>query len=95
MPPKCQLRVQAVLALFHREAVVRVSTPYRICRSDLYKFQRRALEAMRDTLNDEKRGPRTPHNRLSADQEAAIRHVCERHPTLSSGLQEQSPENLR
>jgi transposase InsO family protein len=84
MPPKCQLRVQAVLALFRGEAVGQVSTQYRICRSDLYKFQRRALEAMRDALNDEKRGPRTPHNRLAADQEEAIRHACERHPTPSS-----------
>jgi transposase InsO family protein len=73
-----------VLALFRGEAVVQVSTQYRICRSDLYKFHRRALEAMRDALNDEKRGPRTPHNRLAADQEEAIRRVCERHPTLSS-----------
>jgi transposase InsO family protein len=84
MPPKCQLRVQAVLALFRGEAVVQVSTQYQICRSDLYKFHRRALEAMREALNDEKRGPRTPHNRLSANQEEAIRHVCERYPTLSS-----------
>jgi hypothetical protein len=37
MPPKCQLRVQAVLALFRGEAVVQVSTQYQICRSDLYK----------------------------------------------------------
>jgi hypothetical protein len=75
-PPKCQLRVQAVLALFRGEAVVQVSTQYRICRSELYKFQRRALEAMRDALNDAKRGPRTPHHRLAADQEAAIKHMC-------------------
>jgi transposase InsO family protein len=84
MPPKCQLRVQAVLALFRGEAVVQVSTQYQICRSDLSKFHRRALEAMRDALNDEKRGPRTPPNTLSADQEEALRHVCERHPTFSS-----------
>lgn len=84
MPPKCQLRVQAVLALFRGEAAVQVSVQYRISRSDLYKFHRRALEAMHEALNDEKRGPRTPHNKLSADQEEAIRHVCERHPTLSS-----------
>jgi transposase InsO family protein len=84
LPPKCQLRVQAVLALFRGETARQVSTQYRICRSDLYKFHRRALDAMRDALNDEKRGPRTPHNRLSADQEEAIKHVCERHPTLSS-----------
>ena len=84
MPSKCERRVQAVLALFRGEAVVQVSTQYQICRSDLYKFHRRALDAMRDALNDEKRGPRTPHNRLAADKEEAIRNVCERHPTLSS-----------
>jgi transposase InsO family protein len=84
MLPKCQRRVQAVLALFRGQAVAQVSMRYRICRSDLYKFYRRALDAMRDALNDEKRGPRTPHNRLEADKEEAIRHVCERHPTLSS-----------
>jgi hypothetical protein len=44
MPPKCQHRVQAVLALFRGEAVAQVSTQYQICRSDLYKFQRRAVE---------------------------------------------------
>jgi len=64
--------------------VAQVSTQYRICRSDLYKFHRRALEAMREALTDAKRGPRTPHNRLDAEQEDAIRNVCERHPTLSS-----------
>jgi transposase InsO family protein len=84
VPPKCQLRVQAVLALFRGEAVGQVSTRFRICRSDLYKFHRRALDAMREALKDEKRGPRTPYNRLAADQEEAIRNVCERHPTLSS-----------
>lgn len=84
LPPKCERRVQAVLALFRGEAVGQVSTRYRICRSDLYKFQRRALDAMRDALTDAKRGPRTPHNRLAPAQEEAIRNICERHPTLSS-----------
>jgi hypothetical protein len=84
MLPKCQRRVQAVLALCRGQAVAQVSMRYRICRSDLYKFHRRALDAMREALNDEKRDPRTPHNRLAADKEEAIRNVCERHPTLSS-----------
>jgi transposase InsO family protein len=84
MLPKCQRRVQAVLALCRGQAVAQVSMRYRICRSDLYKFHQRALDAMRDALNDEKRGPRTPHNRLEAEQEEAIRNVCKRHPTLSS-----------
>ena len=52
MPPKCERRVQAVLALFRGEAVAQVSTQNRICRSDLYKFHRRAVEAMRESLNN-------------------------------------------
>jgi hypothetical protein len=36
VPPKCRVRVQAVLALFRGEAIGQVSTQYRICRSDLY-----------------------------------------------------------
>jgi hypothetical protein len=65
MPPKCQRRVQAVLALFRGEAVAQVSTQYRICRSDLYKFHRRALTALHHVLDDQPRGPKQPHNRLS------------------------------
>jgi hypothetical protein len=59
MPLKCQHRVQAVLALFRGEAVVQVSTEYRICRSDLYKFHRRALDATRSTIRREALGLRT------------------------------------
>jgi transposase InsO family protein len=39
---------------------------------------------MRDALRDEKKGPKTPHNRLDVQKEGAIRSVCERHSTLSS-----------
>jgi hypothetical protein len=77
-------RVQAVLALLRGELAAQVSAQFAICRSDLYKFRRRALDAMRAALSDEKKGPKTPHNRLDAQKEDAIRSVCERHPTLSS-----------
>ena len=78
------IRVQAVLALLRGELAAQVSAQSAICRSDLYKFRRRALDAMRVALGDEKKGPKTPHNRLDAQKEDAIRSVCERHPTLSS-----------
>jgi transposase InsO family protein len=80
----CERRVQAVLALFRGEPVTRVSTQYRVCRRDLYKFHRRALAAIRQALADHRRGPRQPHNRLAADQEAAVVSLCERYPTWSS-----------
>jgi transposase InsO family protein len=66
------------------EPVTQVSTQYRICRRDLYKFRRRALAAIRQALVDHRRGPKRPHNRLAADQEAAVVSLCERYPTWSS-----------
>ena len=48
MPPKLERRVQAVLALFRGVPAARVSVQFGICPSDLYKFRRRALAAMRD-----------------------------------------------
>ena len=81
---KSSIRVQAVLALLRGEPAAQVSAQFAICRSDLYKFRRRALEAMRKALGGEKKGPKIPHNRLDAQKEDAIRSVCERHPTLSS-----------
>src|SRR5262245_22065770 len=64
--PTCERRVQAVLALFRGEPVTQVSTQYKVCRRDLYKFRRRALAAIRQALTDHRRGPRRPHNRLAA-----------------------------
>jgi hypothetical protein len=55
-----QSRVQAVLALFRREKASDVSTSSGICRSDLYKFRKRALAAMREALKDHLRGPKRP-----------------------------------
>jgi hypothetical protein len=60
--PTCEQRVQAVLALFRGEPVTQVSTQYRVCRRDLYKFRRRALAAIRQALTDHRRGPRRSHN---------------------------------
>ncbi|HSF32234.1 MAG TPA: helix-turn-helix domain-containing protein [Candidatus Tectomicrobia bacterium] len=64
--------------------MTQVSTQYRVCRRDLYKFRRRALAAIRQALADHRRGPRRPHKRLAADQEAAVVSLCERYPTWSS-----------
>jgi transposase InsO family protein len=73
-----------VLAILRGEPVTQVSANFAICRSDLYKFRKRALDTMRDALRDEKKGPKTPHNRLDVQKEGAVRSVCERRPTLSS-----------
>jgi transposase InsO family protein len=77
-------RVQAILDLFHGDAMADVSTRYGIGRSDLYKFQRRALAAINDALADRRRGPRRPHNRIAPASEAQIVALCQRHPTWSS-----------
>jgi transposase InsO family protein len=77
-------RLQAVLALFKGHSIAQVCQQYNICRSDLFKFKCRALLAMKSALADERKGPRTPVNKLSAEKEQQIRAVCERHPTLSS-----------
>ena len=54
---RSSIRVQAVLALLRGELATQVSAQFAICRSDLYKFRKRALDAMRDALRDEKKGP--------------------------------------
>jgi transposase InsO family protein len=74
-------RVQAVLALFRGEKASRVSSRYRLARSDLYKFRRRALKAMREALADQRRGPQHAHNRLDAHSEQRVVALCQRHPT--------------
>lgn len=83
VPSKGERRVQAVLALFRGEAVPQVSTPYRICRSDLYEFRRRALRAMREALADQRRGPRRAHHRLDTHRAQKVISLCQRHPTHS------------
>src|SRR5262249_1123243 len=61
-----------------------VSQDYHICKSDLYKFKRRALAAMREAMRDQPRGARQPHNRLAKEKEQRLQTLCERQPTLSS-----------
>ena len=77
-------RVQAVVDLFRGDAVADVSARYGIRRSGLYKFRRRALDAISEALADRRRGPRRPHNRIAPDSEAQIVALCQRHPTWSS-----------
>lgn len=81
---KAETRLQAVLSLFRGEPVDQVSARFAICRSDLYKLRRRALEAMAGALEDCPRGPRRPHNRLEPSREAEVASVCGRSPTVSS-----------
>ncbi len=77
-------RLLAVLALFKGEPAPQVCQQYNICRSDLYKYKRRAIAAMRAAMRNHTRGPKPSSRRLSADTERRIRSVCEREPTLSS-----------
>ena len=72
------------MALFRGEKASDVSTAFGICRSDLYKFRKRALEAMYCALGDHPRGPKRPPNRLSAEKEQKVVALCQRHPTRSS-----------
>jgi len=73
-----------MLALLRGERATKVSRKFRIGRSDIYKFCRRALDAMRDALADHRRGPKRPHNRLSPEQEQKVVSLCQRYPTASS-----------
>lgn len=77
-------RIQAVLAMLHGDPVAQVSACYGIGRSALYKFRRRALAAISDALVDLPRGPKRPHNRVSADWEQKTLSLCELYPTLSA-----------
>lgn len=77
-------RVQAVLAMPHGDSAAQVCARYGIGRSALYKFRRRALAAISDVLRDHPRGPKRPHNHVSADWEQKTLSLCELYPTLSS-----------
>jgi transposase-like protein len=81
---KRQRRVEAVLALFRGVPAAQVATQFGICRSDLYKFRRRALTAIHQALDDRPRGPKRPHNRLDPKTEQQMALLCLRHPTWSS-----------
>jgi transposase InsO family protein len=77
-------RLQAVMAMFRGERAAEIATTFGIPRSDLYKFRKRALAAMRNALADHPRGPKRAHNRLSEEREAKVVSLCERYPTWSS-----------
>jgi transposase InsO family protein len=81
---KEEQRLQAVLALFKGQAVAQVCQQYNICRSDLYKYRRRALAAIRSAMKDQQRGPKRPSNRLPEEKEQRIKLLSQRNPTLSS-----------
>jgi transposase InsO family protein len=82
--PKQTQRVQAVLALLRGESVQQVVERSRICRSDLYKFRRRAQTAMEQVLSEQPRGPKCPHNRLKERTEHLLVTLCQRYPTYSA-----------
>jgi transposase InsO family protein len=77
-------RLLAVLALLRGEPAAQVCRQYSICRSDLYKFRRRALAAMRYAMKDKMRGSRLPFNRLAPEKEQRIKALSQCRPTLSS-----------
>jgi hypothetical protein len=77
-------RVQAVLALLRGVPVAQVAERYRICRSDLYKFRRRAQGAIAQALYEKSRGPQRPHNRLDEERERAVIALCQRYSTFSA-----------
>jgi len=81
---KSATRLRAVLSLLSGEPINEVSARFAICRSDLYKFRQRALEAMASALEDRPRGPHHPHNLLEPSREATVADACARSPTASS-----------
>jgi transposase InsO family protein len=72
------------MAMFRGEHATEIATTFGMPRSDLYKFRKRALAAMRNALVDHPRGPKRAHNRLSEEREATVVSLCERYPTWSS-----------
>ena len=84
LPQKEEVRLQAVLSLLRGETADQVSKAFRICRSALYKFHGRALNAMRDALADQNRGPKQPHNRIDQEREQKVISFCHCHPTAIS-----------
>ena len=84
MSHKQETRYRAVLDLMGGTPVPEVVRRWGICRSDLYKYRKRALEAMYEALKDRPRGPKNPHNLLPAEQEERVKGLCARYTTLSS-----------
>ena len=94
--PKQDRRFQAVLSLLAGGKASEVAARCGIARSDLFKFKRRALDAMRAAMADKRRGPKRPANRLPEDREQRVRAACERWTTFSaaeirSGLGDGAP----
>ena len=58
--PTWQHRLEAVLAVLRCEPSHQVAERFRMARSDLYKFRTRALQAVRQALRDQSRGPKRP-----------------------------------
>jgi hypothetical protein len=81
---KEERRLLAVLALLRGEPAAQICQQYSICRSDLYKFRRRALAAMRAAMKNQRRGPQRPSNHLPEEKERRIKVLSQRSPTLSS-----------
>ena len=86
---KVAQRVTAVLDLFRGVPLPQVTAQFGICRSDLYKFRRRALTALHHALEDQPRGPKQPHNRLDVDTEQQVASLCQRHPAWSASQVQQ------
>jgi transposase InsO family protein len=82
--PMWQHRLEAVLALLRGEPGQQVAERFRMARSDLYKFRARALQAVRQALREQPRGPKRPHNRLSAEREQVVVKNLDQHPTWSA-----------
>jgi len=82
--PKADHRLQAVRALLRGERVTDVARAFGMARSDLYKFRTRALNAMREALKDQPRGPKRAANRLREEKEQRVVALCARYPTMSS-----------
>ena len=84
LPTKVAQCVTAVLDLFRAIPTSQTTTQFEICRSDLYKFRRRALTALYHALKDRPRGPKRLHNRLTAATEQQLASLCQHHPTWSA-----------
>ena len=82
--PLEERRFQAVFCLLQGGNSHDVAAKFQLARSDLFKFKRRALEAIRTAMADRQRGPKHAHNRLLENKERRVRAACERHTTLSS-----------
>jgi hypothetical protein len=82
--PMWHHRREAVRAPRRGEPGQQVAERFRMARSDLYTFRARALQAVRQALREQPRGPKRPHNRLSAEREQVVVTNLDQHPTWST-----------